>query len=557
MSIFNYPIPSIHSEKELKIVEQTPLEQHLSGIETTYDILQKAAAIYTNKIALRFVPDLQSLAVAASYTYQSLFEHVTQLANLFIDHGVSQTDVISILLPNIPEVIFALSAAEAVAIASPVSPALSPEDMQAVLSSANSRFLITVPPLRNMLKSTGNIERFERVFVLGEPSGDYAQYSKKSLLYKTELSAKDVCALFHTSGTTGTPKLVQHTHRAKVYSAWAVAAMAHYNEHDVILGGLPYFHVGAPTVAGNAAFAVGAEVVLTSPMGWMDPLLTARFWDVVSTFKITSMTALSFTYREIVTTLPQGLDVSSLRHAISGTPLLPTDYKKIQALTGVAVQEIYGLSEVSCITASTFISNTRHQGSMGVPYPYMKFKVVKLDDNTKTCATNEVGELYVKGPSVTVGYVPASQNQARFIQDGWLKTGDVAYQSSDHYFHYSNRLAFLISRNAPHSVSPMEAENILLGITGIQQAAIVGRSDEQEGEVPIAYVSLYSNSSLTPDDILQSLKTQLTEAAALPVEICILDNLPVNGMGKVLKPVLKALAEIKALAENTVLKPSL
>lgn len=533
---------------DIREIEAIAFEQRLPDINNTYQLLEKAASCYSNKIALKFVPNAQNRIITEHYSYQQLLQSVTQVANMFLSKLITSNDVVSIILPNIPQMLISMIAAEAVAIANPISPALSIDSIAKLLKTANSRFLVTTPALLERLVSFCQESCPEFVFLIaGEDTAamtvnsysfiDYKKFPADKLSTNCLATPADVCALFHTSGTTDEPKLVEITQQGKLYSAWCGALMSDYRYEDVILCALPFFHVAAPTMAANAAFLVGAEVVLVSPQGWMDNTLIANIWSLINDFSISSMAALSIIYKKIVSVQHQD-SINCLRHAISGTAVDHKTHQAFKEMTGITIQEIYGMTESSCVLSSNIINNDKHLGSMGIPYPYTTFRIININSKTallEDCQTNETGMVAVQGPGITKSYRPQSLNDHAFLSPDWLNTFDMSYQDNEGYFHYVERFSNLINRNGVF-VSSKYLEDMLITLPDIAEAAVIAKDDQQEGQVPVAFVSLATRVTPTTEEIYHQLKEKGIESSWLPTHIHIINDMPVNGMGKIIKP---------------------
>lgn len=520
---------------------------------TTYHLLEAAAAKYANKPAISYVPDPIHKIVTETYTYQEVFDQVNKMIHFLHANQVQPHAVITVLLPNLPQSPMIYTAIESSgAILNPISPALPAEQTHALLTLTQSNILITTAALWGKWLAENNTAQFDKVFIVGQGKhafndarliafGRFEDYPATPLAEHERGQSTDVCAIFHTSGTTGTPKLPQLTQQNKVFAAGAAVLECGYTEKDVILGALPYFHVGAPTLAGNAAFLAGAQIILVGPFGWMDPNLTAQFWALVAHFKITSFGALAFTYTDLVNNYPANSDCSSLRHALSGTALLPQDYQRFQAITGIPVQEIYGLSELF-IASGTELGDASHQATMGKPYPHTQIKVVKVDKDgnyhhEQECAMGEIGLLCVKGPGVTVGYLTHS-NDTGLMPDDWLNTGDLGHQEQDGYFRHDGRVFDMIPCMHGEMFTlkdPTHAEKKLISHPAIAQAAIVSNSNDPQAAQPIAFIVLHPQHTITMEEVRTFLHGGANEQHLIPAEIIIKDQLPVNGMGKILK----------------------
>jgi fatty-acyl-CoA synthase len=174
-----------------------------------------------------------------------------------------------------------------------------------------------------------------------------------------------------------------------------------------------------------------------------------------------------------------------------------------------------------------------------MPYQDMNIFIVDADGKfVREAETDEIGSVCIKGPNVFKGYLDETQNRNIWPREGWLNTGDLGRQDADGYFWLTGRTKELIIRGG-HNIDPAAIEDPLYHLPGIQIAAAVGRPDPHAGEVPVAYVQLQENSELTEAGILEYLREQIGERAAVPKAVHILDKMPLTPVGKIFKPALR------------------
>jgi fatty-acyl-CoA synthase len=157
-------------------------------------------------------------------------------------------------------------------------------------------------------------------------------------------------------------------------------------------------------------------------------------------------------------------------------------------------------------------------------------KVLVVDEEghaEREAETDEIGSICVKGPNVFGGYLEAAHNRAIWAKEGWLNTGDLGRQDADGYFWLTGRKKELIIRGG-HNIDPAVIEDPLYRLDQIQTAAAVGRPDPHAGEVPVVYVELQEGATLTADAILDYLRKEVGERAAVPKEVYVLDTIPLT-----------------------------
>ena len=219
-------------------------------------------------------------------------------------------------------------------------------------------------------------------------------------------SAADLAALFHTGGTTGTPKLAAHTHANEVTDAWMISAIGVLDAQSVAFAALPLFHVNALVVTLLAPLFKGQRGVWAGPLGYRDTTLFANFWKVVERYRVSFMSGVPTIYAALADR-PADADISSLRFGLVGASPLPKAIRDtFESATGVPLIEGYGLTEATCASARSFVDHPV-PGSVGQRLPYQQVKTMRVtaDGEWVDVPTGEVGVLAIGGPTVFPGYV--------------------------------------------------------------------------------------------------------------------------------------------------------
>lgn len=311
---------------------------------------------------------------------------------------------------------------------------------------------------------------------------------------------------------------------------------------ETILCGLPLFHVNGTTVTGSMPFSLGAHVVLLSPRGYREPSIMQNFYKIVEHYRAVTFSAVP-TVLSVLLDIPKGKsDISSLRYAICGAaPLSVELFQRFEAHSGMKVLEGYGLTEGTCASAINPFYGERRVGSIGLRLPYQEMKVLIVDEKDqflREAETDEIGSVCIKGPNVFSGYLEDVHNRGVWPKKGWFNTGDLGRQDAQGYFWLTGRKKDLIIRGG-HNIDPIMIEDPLYRLPGVQTAAAVSRPDPYAGEVPVAYVQLQQNANLTPEQILEYLKKEVGERAAIPKDVYIIKEMPLTPVGKIFKPALR------------------
>ncbi|MFF4560286.1 AMP-binding protein [Streptomyces sp. NPDC001435] len=304
------------------------------------------------------------------------------------------------------------------------------------------------------------------------------------------------------------------------------AANSVLDEDSVVLAALPLFHVDALVVTLLAPLLRGQQVVWAGPAGYRDPALYTDFWRIVEHYRIATMSAVPTVY-SVLTTCPVDADISSMRCAMVGASALPEGVRTgFETATGIPLLEGYGLTEATCAGVRGF-PGVRRPGS--------------------------VGSVLISGPTVFPGHVEGRDDDGHRISsqgkvvDGWLDTGDLGYLDEDGFLHLTGRAKDLIVRGG-HNIDPRVIEDALLAHPAVTGAQAVGQPDRRAGEIPVAYVTL-CDGTVGEDDLRAWAAAHVSEAAAAPKAVRVLDALPVTAVGKPYKLALRADATRRVLTE--------
>lgn len=549
----------LRTVQDLENIEETPIEKRLAA-SNTYDLLRTSAMRFGDRLALTYLPTGTVNDEARTYSYRTFFEEVTKTANFLNAHGARPGEAVSLLMPNLPETHFCLWGAQAAAIANPINPMLNIDEIVAIMEAAEATHLIAPGPNVDGVLWSKACEAQSRVgdkvkLIIVDPSHEFEMphnaFSYDANIQDNNASRLDsgraikpheIAAYFHTGGTTGTPKLAQHSHNNEVADAWMAGYSFGFRDGDVTLTGLPLFHANAAIISGIGALSSGAHVLLTGKDGFRNKQTIRDFWRLVDRYKVTNFSTVPTIYAALVDVPIGSADISTLRFCICGAAPMPTSlFRQFEEQTGITILEAYGMTESTCVSTCNPRDGERKLGSIGIRLPYQEIKVACVDDAgeyEREAAVDEPGILCLKGPNVIPGYKQSEANRDLWIQPGWLNTGDIARIDADGYVWLTGRAKDLIIRGG-HNIDPLMIEDALCRHPAVEVAAAIGRPDAYAGEVPIAYVSLKEQNAATPEELLEFAKENVSERPAAPSEIIILDSLPVTAVGKLFKPALR------------------
>ncbi len=570
----------IHTLSDIEAIEQVPLsERNLPG--STYEMVRRAAERFPDRIALQFFLTGERYDHPARWTYRELMGGIHQTANMFHDLGIGRDDVVSLLLPNCPQILFSLFGGEAAGIVNPINPLLEPEQIAEIMNAAGSKVLVTlapfvrtdiwekaekvcalVPTLQTVLQvdlgqylsapqralvsvALGRKRRAARKAVkqhVADFDALRARYPSDRLQTGRVIEPGDIASLFHTGGTTGAPKLAQHTHANEVFDTWVPANMVPLSEQDVMLCGLPLFHVNGVVIMIMIPLSIGAMAVLATPAGYRTPDFLPNFWKIIEHYHVTFFSGVPTVFSVLLQKPVGKANISSLRYALCGAAPMPVEvFEGFEKRTGVRILEGYGMTEGTCVSSVNPSAGERRVGSVGYRMPYMEMKTVQLDANgeyVRDCAVDEIGTVAMRGPHVFPGYKQPQHNKGVWIYDGsgapWLNTGDLGRFDKDGYLWLTGRQKELIIRGG-HNIDPQTIEGPLYKHPAVALAGAVGRPDPHAGEVPVVYVALKPGATATPDELRAFLEEHIGERAAMPKAVKIIDQIPTTAVGKIFK----------------------
>lgn len=566
----NKPEP-VRSLADIEAIEAVPLAAR-NLPESTYALILAAARANPDKLAIRYIEngnawraasDKGETSLSIDITYAELIGNINRAANLFHSLGVAENDVVSMLLPNIPQAHYTLWGAEAAGCVNPINFMLEAEVIGEIVESAGSRVLVVLGQnaefailnkLDVILEIASCVEHVLLVGAVPTEHRDWLNFDDCLLLHNAEsldfarqFGVSTVASLFHTGGTTGVPKLAQHTHGNEVYTAWAVNSLWPGEGDDCYLTGLPLFHCNAAIGTGLAVFMVGGTVLLAGINGYRSPGIVQNMFRMIDHYRVTNFSAVPTIYAVLAQIPLENCDLGSMRFALCGAAPMPVElFYSFERATGIRIVEGYGLTEATvCSTLTPPAASQPRIGSIGLRIPYTRIRLAVLDENgvyQHECAPQEIGTILIQAPSVTPGYTDASKNAELFVTDDggqeWLNTGDLARQDADGYFWLTGRAKELIIRGG-HNIDPKTIEEALAKHPAVNLAAAVGRPDSYAGEIPVAYVDTVAKTST--EELLTFCRQHIGERAAVPKDIVILDKLPVTAVGKIHKPTLHLL----------------
>jgi fatty-acyl-CoA synthase len=488
----------------------------------------------------RRTPDavaLVDLHRARETSYAELARRVRSLArSLQQRHGIGPGDRVAVLSRNdtrVFEVLYACARLGAVAV--PLNWRLTPAELTAVARDAEPAVLVHESAAAAVAAEVAGAAAVPALVCWASEDGDddgYEELAGAEAPVEAELAPVDedsVWTIIYTSGTTGLPKGVQATHHGVLASMLGVLVAHRVGAGARCLTVLPTFHVAGLTLFANPVLYVGGTVLVARAF---DPARTLELL-VDAAAPVTHFCGVPANYQfmEQLT----GFADAPLRPfvaAVGGSPV-PSALVETWARRGVALTTVYGITEAgACVTAMPPGQELSANGTIGLPLLYARCRVRTLDD--RPAGPGETGELQLAGPLVTPGYWrnPAA-TAAAFTPDGWLHTGDAATTTADGHLVLVDRWKDMYVSGG-ENVYPAEVENVLHAHPAVSQAAVVGVPHPRWGEAGTAFVVLGRAGRTTPEELVGWCRERLA-GYKVPVRVVLVDELPRNATGKVLK----------------------
>ena len=343
------------------------------------------------------------------------------------------------------------------------------------------------------------------------------------------LTHDDVVTIMYTSGTTGHPKGAMITHGMNFWNCVNLGTPAGVGMDTVHLSVLPLFHTGGLNCYSNPVLHAGGTVVI---MRSFDP---GQALQVIgdAAQRITHFFGVPAPY-QFMAQHPDfaGTDLSRLRSAGVGGAPCALAILQAWADRGVVLMQGFGMTETS--PACIFLDPAdaiRKLGSTGKVLMHTEARIV--NEAGTDCGVDEIGELWVAGPNITPGYWNRPDATAAAFEGRWLKTGDAARQDDDGFFYIVDRWKDMYISGG-ENVYPAEVENVLYQLPQVAEAAVIGVPSDKWGEVGLAVLVLKPGQQIDRDAVIGHCSARLARFK-LPQDIAIIDALPRNATGKVLK----------------------
>ena len=479
------------------------------------------------------------LATGRRFTYAAFDDRVTRLAaGLHAAYGVARGDRVAVLAHNstdLCEIQFACGRLGAVFV--PMNWRLTVPELRFIVGDCAPRVLIHDPDFLDAALTLAAGCGVPHLCGRDPESSEYERLiaAGHGAVTPLALTHDDPATILYTSGTTGHPKGAIITFGMRFWQAINLTGPMRVGADSVTLVTLPQFHVGGLDVYANPVFHFGGTVLV---MRSFDPAQTLRLLgDLDADISLYIGAPAHFLFMAQLPAFQTAVFNPRLLACVAAAPVPLPQLRQWEA-RGLPLQQAYGMTETTGIViALDPADRVRKAGSTGKPCLHVAFRLMR--DDGSEAGTNEMGELWVKGPSVTPGYWKNDEANRTAFTDGWLRTGDAAMRDDDGFYMIVDRWKDMYISGG-ENVYPAEVEEVLYKLDGIAEAAIIGVADERWGEVGRAIIAVTAGFTLTEADIMRHCDANLARYKQ-PRSIRFVDALPRNATGKVHKPTLRQL----------------
>lgn len=500
------------------------------------------------------------------FTFKKVIDRARELAQVFLQTGMEPGDRVAIIHHNCHIYLEAyFAAAYANLILTSINYRLSEADLEFILKDSGSKLLISHISFKdkviNSLKRSNENLPLKSIIWSGKIEQNEIEMKKySSIEYESALSNAPDCPLpkskgndepahlYYTSGTTGKPKGVVLTHENVITHALGTIEEFQLTHSDVWGHIAPLYHL-ADAWATFAITMVGGGHVLVPKF---EP---AKVLEIIQKEKIT-ITNLIPTMLNMMVNEPGAANMSypSLRYMLSGgAPIAPELVRKVVQTFGCEYAQTYGMTETSpYLTVSLLKEHLKqlpedkrfwYQSRTGRPFINVELKVINETGQEVKPDNSEVGEIWVRGPSIFPGYWNNPEENSKAFEDGWFKTGDLAVVELEGYINIVDRKKDMIITGG-ENVYSTEVEHILYEHPRVLEAVVIGVHDEKWGEAVKAVIVLKDGITVEENEIIDFCKARLAHFKA-PKSVDFVTDLPKTGTGKIFKKALKEKYGIK------------
>lgn len=474
-----------------------------------------------------------AIAITASgrspLTYSRLYCHIQDTIKTLNSKGLGRGDRIAIVLPNGPEMATAFLAVAACATSAPLNPAYSASEFDFYLNDLNAKALIVQSGLDSPAKEVAAARNIPIIELIPQSEAGIFHLVGDTKLQRVDsavTSSEDIALVLHTSGTTSRPKIVPLTQANLCTSAQNIKKALDLRQSDRCLNIMPLFHIHGLIAAVLSSLAAGGSVVCTSGFN------ATKFFEWIELFRPTWYTAVPTMHQAVLAGVEANrkiIEECPLRLIRSSSSALPPQVMEgLERAFSVPVIEAYGMTEAAHqIACNPLPPKKRKVRSVGIAAGP---EIAIMDEVGNLLASDEMGEIVIRGNNVTQGYENNPQANSSAFTNGWFRTGDQGYVDSDGYLFITGRLKELINRGG-EKISPREIDEVLLDHLGVAQVVSFAVPHPTLGENVAAAIVLRQNVTVTEREIREFAATKLADFK-VPTQVVFVEEIPKGPTGK-------------------------
>jgi long-chain acyl-CoA synthetase len=503
----------------------------------------------------RLNPDKVAVVIeGVSYSYADLLKSAQQMAHGLVGRGLLRGDRVAIYMDNTwPCIVGIYATTLAGGVFLVINPQTKPEKLVYIIKDCTARILLSDAHLENQLiEALSNLDDIEHVISSGDgavvnklckqfgatvESFENVLKSSSVLEEHVNVTPSDLAALIYTSGSTGNPKGVMHSHLSMTFALGSLIEYLRLTEEQVILNVLPFaFDYGLYQLL--MSIHLGATLVLERSFTY-----PAVVFNRIHEYSITAFPGVPTIFSMLLSAhRRKPICFPSITRVTNTAAALPAEYVSSlkEIFPNALIYKMYGLTECKRVSYLEPEQLERKAKSVGKAIPGTEIYILKEDGTP--AKPGETGILYVRGPHIMRGYWNQLEMSEHMLKPGKIPgehvlcTQDWFHMDDEGFLYFEGRSDDIIKTRG-EKVSPIEVENVLHGIDGVNEAAVVGIHDEALGQAIRAYVSIESDSKLT-DKMIRKLCMTKLENFMVPQEVIIVDELPKTATGKISKKTL-------------------